>query len=586
MTDTSPVGVADPATTLLRGPQSPEIALAPGSLTPTRSRPEGRPDEDGQGRRRRTHGKASGQRPPAVLVVPAALIAAMVLLPLAYLVLRAGEAGGDALEILSAPSTLRILGNSALLAVVVTVASTLIAVPLAWLTTRTDLSGRRVWFLLSALPLCIPSFVGGFVFVAAFGPRGMLQSVLAPLGVERLPGIYGLFGAALVLTLFSYPYLLLTVRGALLGLDPALEEASRSCGQSPAATFRRVTLPHLRPSITAGALLVALYTLSDFGAVSLLRYDSFTRAIYVQYRSAFDRTPAAVLALLLVVFTITLLAVEWHARGRNAGMFRRSGAPHRRAPIVPLGHWRWPAVAFCAAVVTLALVVPAAVLGYWLVRGLGSGEAIRPVLPAALNSLQASGLAAGVAAVASIPIAVLSVRHRGRLSGALERSTYLGYALPGVVVALSLVFFGARYGGPLYQSLTMLVLAYVVLFLPQAVGATRASVLQVPRSVEEAARGLGRSHIGALLAVTVPLVRPGVLAGTALVFLTAMKELPATLLLGPTGYPTLATRVWSATAEAFFARAAVPALLLVALSGIPLAFLLARREGLAPGGGR
>ncbi|MPZ89689.1 MAG: ABC transporter permease subunit, partial [Nitriliruptorales bacterium] len=468
MADSVAVVVADPATTLRPGPPARAAHRTPDAPLPATSSPE--PADDGSpGRTRRTPARGSRAHPPAVLLVPAILVSLVVLLPLVYLVLRAAAAGGESLDILSSRSTLRILGNSALLAALVTLFSALVAVPIAWLTTRTDLPARRTWSLLAALPLCVPSFVGGFVFVAAFGPRGMLRSLLAPLGVERLPEIYGLFGAVLVLTLFSYPYLLLTVRGALLGLDPALEEASRGCGQSPAATFRRVTLPHLRPSITAGALLVALYTLSDFGAVSLLRYNSFTRVIYTQYRSAFDRTPAAVLALLLVAFTITLLAVEWHARGRNAGMFRRADSAHRPPPIVPLGRWRWPAVAFCAAVVTLALVVPSTVLGYWLLRGLNSGESIRPLMGAAWNSLQASGLAAAVAALASIPIAVLSVRHRSRLTGAIERSTYVGYALPGVVVALSLVFFGARYGGALYQSLIMLVLAYVVLFLPQAV---------------------------------------------------------------------------------------------------------------------
>jgi iron(III) transport system permease protein len=498
------------------------------------------------------------------------------LLPLVYLLVRAGGAGGRAVDILTEAQTLRVFANTALLATLVTAASAAVALPLAWLTTRTDLPGRRVWAVLTAVPLVVPTYVGGFAYVAAFGPRGMLQTLLAPLGVDRLPEIYGLPGAVLTLTLFSYPYLLLTVRGALLGMDPALEEASRSLGARPLETFRRVTLPALRPALGAGALLVALYSLSDFGAVSLLRFSSFTRVIYVQYQGAFDRTPAAVLALLLVAFTITLLVVESRFRGR--ARLHRSGTGRRPLPTVALGRWRWPAVGLCALVVFLALVVPVTVLGYWLSRGISAGEPLRLVWGAARNSVQASAIAALVAAAAALPVAVLSVRHRSRTTALLERTTYLGYALPGIVVALSLVFFGARWAGPLYQTLAMLVLAYLVLFLPQAVGAIRASVLQVPPSIEEAARGLGRSGPSVLLAVTAPLVRPGVVAGAALVFLTAMKELPATLLLGPTGYPTLATTVWSATSEAFFARAAAPGLLLILLSGIPLALLLTRRD--------
>lgn len=531
----------------------------------------------------RPHLRHRHDRPPAWLTVPAAITAAAMLLPLVYLVVRATGAGGEVLAIVTAPATLRVLGNSALLAFLVTTASAVIAVPLAWLTVRSDLPGRRMWGVLAALPLCIPTFVGGFTFVSAFGPRGMLRSLLAPFGVERLPEIYGLHGAVLVLTLFSYPYLLLTVRGALTGLDPALEEASRSCGVSRWSTFMRVTLPQLRPAMTSGALLVALYALSDFGAVSLLRYDSFTRAIYVQYRSAFDRTPAAVLALALVAFTLVLLAVEARARGRRAAAFQRLGGAPRAAPLVPLGRWRVPALMFCGTVVGVALLVPAGVLVYWLARGLATGEEFRPVAQAAWNSLRASGSAAVVAAAVAVPLAALSVRHPSRLSTVLERGAYVGYALPGIVVALALVFFGARIGEPLYQSLAMLVFAYVVRFLPQSVGATRASLLQVPPALEEASRGLGRSTLATFATVTAPLVRPGVMAGAGLVFLTAMKELPVTLLLAPTGYRTLATAVWSASSEAFFARAAAAALPLVLLSGIPLALLALRRDGLGSG---
>jgi len=518
-------------------------------------------------------------RPPAWLWVPAVLVAVTMLVPLAYLAVRAGGAGRQALSIAGDPATLRVLANTAVLAALVTAASALIAVPLAWLTTRTDLPGRRVWAVLTALPLVIPSYVGGFAYIAAFGPRGMLQSLLAPLGVERLPDIYGLPGAVLTLTLFSFPYLLLIVRGALLGMDPSLEEASRSLGHSPTQTFRRVTLPQLRPAIGAGALLVALYTLSDFGAVSLLRFNSFTRAIYVQYQAAFDRTPAAVLAVLLVAFTAVLLLVEARTR-RRVRYHGTSAVAARRQPVVALGRWRGPALALCATVVALGLVVPIGVLSFWLVRGVRAGEPLRLLSGAAWNSVQAAGLAAAVAALAAVPVALLAARHRSRLTTLIERTTYMGYALPGIVVALSLVFFGARYAGPLYQTLALLVFAYVVLFLPQAVGATRASALQIPPSVEEAARGLGRRTPSVLLTVTGPLMRPGVLAGAALVFLTAMKELPATLLLGPAGYTTLATSIWNAASEAFFARAAAPALLLVLLSGVPLAFLLSRRHDL------
>jgi iron(III) transport system permease protein len=237
-------------------------------------------------------------RPPAAVWVPAALVAAAMALPLVYLILRSLEAGpSEVFEVALRGKTLAVLVNSVVLAAVVTAAWVAVAVPLAWLTGRTDLPMRRAWAVLAALPLVIPSYVGGFVMVSIFGPKGFAQESLAPLGVERLPEIYGLPGAALALTLFSYPYVFLTVRGALRGMDPALEEASRGLGSGGWTTFLRVTLPQLWPAIVAGALLVALYSLSDFGAVSLLQFDSFSREIYTQYRSAFDRTPAAILSI-------------------------------------------------------------------------------------------------------------------------------------------------------------------------------------------------------------------------------------------------------------------------------------------------
>jgi iron(III) transport system permease protein len=466
-----------------------------------------------------------------------------------------------------------VLGRSLLLAATVTTATFAIGVPLAWLTARTDLPGRRAWAILVVLPLVIPSYVGGYAVVAAFGPRGALQSLLEPIGIERLPEIYGFPGAALALTLFSFPYVVLSVRGALLRIDPAFEEVSRSLGRGSWRTFVSVTLPQLRPAITAGALLVALYALADFGAVSLLQFDSFTRAIFVQYRASFDPTLAAVLALVLVACTGALLAAELRLRGQ--ARYHRSGSGTARPPrIVRLGAWRWPAFALVALVVGLALAVPLATISYWLLRGLNAGEPVGFVIDAALNSVLASSLAALLAVLASIPVAVLVVRHRGVVAALVERATYAGFALPGIVVGLAFVFFGARYLSAMYQTVPMLLVAYLVRFAPEAVGTTRAALLQVSPRIEEVARTLGRSPGRVLREVTLPIIQPGLLAGAALVFLTAMKELPTTILLAPTGFDTLAVRIWSATSDGFFARAAPPALLMVLVAAASVWTLL------------
>jgi iron(III) transport system permease protein len=513
--------------------------------------------------------RAGRGRAPLSLVLPACVVVALLLLPLAYLVVRAASGGGRAWRVLTRANTLELLWSTGVLVLGVTAASVTIGVSVAWLTTRTDLPGRRFWAVAAALPLVIPSYVAAFCLLGAFGPRGLLQRLL---GVERLPEIYGYWGALAALTLSTYPYVLLLVSAALRGLDPALEEAGRSLGHSPAAVFRRVTLPALRPSIGAGALLVALYTLSDFGVVSLMRYDALTRAIYLQYRSLFDRTPAAVLGLVLVALTLGVLWLEGRWRRRVA---RTGPGTARRPRLHRLGRWRWPALAYCTAVVGAFLAVPAAVLGYWLARGLD-----RPELPLreTLNSVSASALAAVAAALAAIPVAVLATRYASRATRLLERFAFTGNALPGIVIALSLVFFAANYASPLYQTLALLVFAYVVRFLPQALAGVESSLAAVGPRVEEAARALGRGPLATAVTVTVPVIRSGIFAGAALVFLSAMKELPATLLLRPIGFDTLATDIWKLTSVGSYSRAALPALLLIAVSAPFVWFLSSRHE--------
>ena len=515
---------------------------------------------------------------PAILLVPALIVGAALLLPPVYLLVRSLGGGSELWDLLFRERVAAILGRTLLLVVTVSAASVIVALPLAWLTARTDLPLRRTWAVLTSLPLVIPSYVAGFVVVVALGPRGMLQGALeGPFGVERLPSIYGFAGALLTLTFLSYPYVLLTVRAALQRMDPALEESARGLGLGPVGTFFHVVTPLLRPAVGAGVLLVGLYTLSDFGAVSLLRYETFTWAIFSQYESSLDRTLGAGLSLVLVVLALAWVALEFVSRGRSR-YYSTSHGTSRPAPTITLGKWRWPAMGLCASVTALALGLPVGILLYWVVRGALAGEPLDPLWVAARNSVYVSLLAAVAATVAALPVGLLSVRHPGLLSGTLERLGYISFALPGIAIALALVFFGANYAGFVYQTIGLLLLAYVALFLSPAMGAVRTSLLQMTPRVEEAARGLGRTPLGAFASVTVPAARPGIFAGASLVFLLTMKELPATLILSPTGFSTLATSVWSFTSEAFFARAAMPSLLLIVLSGIPLALLMLRER--------
>jgi iron(III) transport system permease protein len=519
------------------------------------------------------------RRPPALLVIAAGGTVGLVALPLAYLLVRVLEGGERAWDVLLSDNLAELIVDTGVLVVTVTASTLALGVSLAWLVVRTDLPWRALWGTLGALPLVIPSYVAALVLLAAFGPRGLLQRLLEPLGVDRVPEIYGLPGAWLALTLSTYPFVFLLAASALRSFDPALEDAARGLGLNAVETFRRVTLPVLRPSIAAGALLVALYTLSDFGAVSLMQYDSLTRAIFLQYRALFDRTPAAVLALVLVAMTAVILALELRMRGRALARYRRTGTGAARRPSpIALGRWRWPALGFCTLAVGLALAVPIAVLSYWAVRAFSRAEPVEWSWAPVFASLGVSLVAAAVTVVATLPVAVLSVRYPRPWTILLERLSYAGNALPGIVIALSLVFFAANYATPIYQTTALLVFAYVVRFFPQALAGSHSALVRVSPRLEEAARGLGRRPASVFARVTAPLLAPGLLAGGALVFLSTMKELPATLLLRPIGFETLATEIWKYTSVAAYSRAALSALVLIAVSA-PIVYLLGVRTG-------
>lgn len=517
---------------------------------------------------------------PVSILIPCILISAAMMLPCVYLIIRAFDASELAWQLLFRIKTLETLIRTLVLIVSVVTVSIMIALPIAWFTVRTDIPFRRVWSILSALPIVIPSYVGAFLYITVFGPKALLQQLLEViLGIERIPSFYGLPGAILVLSLLSYPYILLIVRASISNIDSSIEESARSMGRSSLKTFFTVTLPMLKPAIAAGSLLVALYVISDFGAVSLMRYPTFTWSIYQHYQGAIDRSAAALLSIMLLIFSVFILLMEQKSRGKIK--YHRSGAGvSKRLSLIRLGKWKWPALAFCALVVIISFLVPVSVLSYWLIRGVQVGETITTSWTSAVNSIYASGITAVFAGFIAIPVAAFIVRYPGRLSRLFESISYVGYALPGIVIGLALVFFGVRYGGFLYQTVWILIFAYIVLFFPVAIASIRSAFSQIRPSYEEAAKGLGRSSIEVLYSITLPLVRSGVIVAIALVFLITMKELTATLILGPLGFKTLATEVWSFTSEAFFAKAAFPALIIILLSSIPTAFIMSRNRDL------
>ena len=487
--------------------------------------------------------------------LPAALLAS---LPLVYLLVRTLGAGGEQIwDILWRGRTAALLLRSLALAAVVTAASLVIGLSWAWLATRTTLPARRTWLVLGALPLAVPSYLAAYAWVSL---------------VPTLPPF---LGSVLVLTLVCYPYVLLPVAAALTRADPAAEDVARSLGKGSVAVLLTVTLRQVRPAAVAGGLLVALYVLSDFGAVALLRLDTFTRVIYTSYRAGFDPVPAAVLSLLLVATTAVIAALELRSRGRARQARLGSGVARAatRVRLSPLA--TGVSLAGLGTLVVLALGVPLGTVVWWL-GGSSTGLPWADVLPATATTVGLALAAAALTLLVAAPVGMLAARYPSRSTAWLERLSYVGYALPGIVVGLSLVYLGVRVVYPLYQTTTLLLVAYVVLFLPMAVGSIRASVSATPPVLEEMARSLGRSPLRAFTSVTLPVIAPGVLAGAALVSVSVMKELPATLILRPTGTETLATELWSATAAGAYGAAAPYAAALVLVAIVPAGILAAR----------
>ena len=524
------------------------------------------------------------------LTLLAAALAAVLVLPIGWLAVDAAGLGWTAVELAVESRTTAVLVRSVALVAVVTGASIVLGVTLALLTVQGDLPFSRFWTILCALPLAVPSYLGAFAFVSAFGPNGALADLLAPLGVESLPSVYGFTGAAFVLTLYTYPYVFLTTRASLLSVDGTLVEAGQTLNSGRLEALKRVTIPQILPGIAAGSLLVALYTLADFGTPNIMRVEVFTQFIYAQY-NAFARDYAAVLSLQLLGVTAVILAIESRIGADESGAYESGG--NRGAVDLDLGAWQYPALLLPVAVFALAILVPIGIFGMWLTRGGPGYEAGR--IPFswdfALNSANLALLAAVASVLVALPIAIASARSDSRLSVLADRASYVGYATPGIVLAIALLSFsldllptladltGVDLVSLLYKTVPMLVFAYVVRFMPQAIGSIRTSTLQVDRELVEAAQTLGRSRLSAFRSVTLPLILPGVAAGAALVFLTTMKELPATLLLRPLGFNTLVTYIWTVQEAGFYGQAAVPALILVVVSGLSMAVILSQETG-------
>ncbi len=494
---------------------------------------------------------------PAPLVVPAVFAAVASLAPLAYLVDVAFDRGAAYLwDELWQRRTLDLVVRSAMLAGAVTLASVAISIPLAWAVMRSDLAGRRVWRVVLALPLAVPSYLAAFAWIS-------WESSLA-----------GFWGAFLVLTAVSYPYVYLPLTAAFSRLDQALDEIATVHGRGSTMRLMSLAARQCRGTLAAGSLLVSLYVLSDFGAVATMRYDAFTWVIYGAYRAGFNPTRAAVLALVLVIIALGLVAAEAAARGRAVTtMTSRSVGRHRPIRLHRTAVW-FQLLAVSVALVSLAFPVWRILI--W-VDSYGAEDDFGDIVSALWGSVRYSVVAALLTVIVALPIALLVARYRTRTTLLLDRSTYVTHALPGIVVAISMVFIGVRVLRPVYLEAPLLVLAYVALFLPLAVGGIRASAEQIPMGLDDVARSLGSSPMSVIRRINLPLIGPGLAAAAALVTLAAMKELPVTMLLRPTGTETLATRLWTYTTVSDYAGAGPYALAIIVFVAIPTAIATGRR---------
>jgi iron(III) transport system permease protein len=484
------------------------------------------------------------------LVLPGFLAALTSIAPLAYLFDIASDRGLSFVwDEIWQQRTLELVVRSLFLAASVSITSVFISVPAAWLVTRGDIPFRSWWRILLALPLAIPSYLAAFAWVS------------------WQPSMAGFVGAFVVLTLVSYPYVFLPVCAALSRLNPAIEEIAVIHGRGRSLQLILLAARQVRGAIATGALLVALYVLSDFGAVATMRYDAFTWVIYSSYRSGFNPSRAAILAIVLVLIALVLLFGEKILRGRNEALLSARSVdanPRHRVSIKPV------AIAFLSSIIVLGLAFPIWRVVTWVYR-YGSEDSVADIATALWHSVFFSGLAALATILLALPIGILAGRYPSRSTSLLEQSTYVTHALPGIVIAISMVFIGVRLLEPIYLQTPLLVIAYVALFLPVAVGSIRSAAEQIPDSLDEISRSLGLRQMAIVRRVTVPLLAPGLLSAGALVLLAGMKELPATMLLRPTGSETLATRLWTYTSVSDYAGAGPYALAIIIFVSIPTA---------------
>lgn len=524
--------------------------------------------------------------------VVAYVSAALVLMPLLVLLLSWQSIDTEIWTHLLQTQLLQLIGNTLMLVAGVGTGVVLLGVSLAWLTSMCDFPGRRWldWALM--LPFAIPAYVLAFVMIGLLDFSGPVQTLLRGwLGSDfRMVSIRSTGGVILVLMMVFYPYVYLLARSAFMAQGRGLMEAARVLGQSPWQGFTKIALPMARPAIGAGAALAIMETLADFGAVSVFNYDTFTTAIYKTWYGFFSLQTATQLASVLLLFVFLALFAERRAQGsrRFPGVDRpRPGAIYRLR-----GPKAWLASGYCLLVLSVAFIIPVIQLVYWLLEG-GMAHLDSRYWSLIRNTLLLGAMAAALTVSLGILLALarrLQPIRRVRTAVAVSN---LGYALPGSVLAVGIMFafswidnafliplrgwLGVEQPSPLLLgSLFALLLAYLIRFMAVAYGPLDTSLARIRPSLPEAAQSLGQSGWAVFRRIYLPLLLPGILSAGLLVFVDVLKEMPATLLMRPFGWDTLAVRIHGLTTEGNWERAALPALTLVLVGLLPVIVLIRR----------
>lgn len=499
-------------------------------------------------------------RPPRWLIALIVLISLPLLLPFLYVIERAADVGlARSIELLWRPRMWELLSNTLLLMVFVTLFAIILGTLCAFLLERYRFWGKGFFQVAMTLPLCIPAFVSCFTWISL---------------TFRVEGLWGTIG---IMTLSSFPLAYLPLAATLKRLDRSLEEVSLSLAKNHAYTFWHAIFPQLKPAIGSSVLLIALHMLVEFGAVSILNYQTFTTAIFQEYEMAFNNNTAALLSGVLMVICILVVMGEIRFRGTQT-LYQSGKGVIRPYPLKTLSAGKQILVTgFFMTIFVLSIGVPITMLIYWLAVGSSIEGAVDfgEFFTAFTNSLTISTLGAALTVICALPLVWAAVRYRSKLTIWLDRIPYLLHAVPGLVIALSLVFFTINYAYSLYQTFAMVVVAYFMLYLPMAQTTLRSSLEQMSSNIEKVGQSLGRSNFYIFRTLVIPAMLPGIAAAFALVFLNLMKELTATLLLTPNDIKTLSTAVWEYTSDAQYAAATPYAIMLVLFSGIPV-FLLKR----------